>query len=269
VALADKHIGQNWETFSDFCEKRVTGVTTGIESFDRVLLGLRSLVCIRGQPKTNKSTLALQISQHFSKKHGSVIYVDRENGRNRLRLRFRCCSENLCESDILGDKDQQQLRIQDRLFYLSTEKPEEIESDVKEALELYKKPCLVVFDSLQKLPRIAETRRDSIDAWLGFFEHLVNTYEPNVKVIFISEKNYSGYDNPGLGASKDSNETEYAAHQILDLRLAKDNPDLIICNVATDRDGPPGVEIKFEKVMSDPDNPRSFTYRLKDVFTEI
>lgn len=274
--LPEKHIKNDWRKFYDFCENRLKGVSTGIDVLDKQLLGLRGIVCIRGAPKTNKSTLTLQMAKHYAETHGPVLFYDRENGINRLRLRLLCQELPSSEIDLvcrLREKDQTLNPAIHKVcglpFYvLFDEEISDIKALINEAIQEYKKPILLVVDSLQKLRMNLQERRNSIDRWLCDLDELKVEYEHKLRIIFTSEKNYANYTNPQLGGSKDSSEVEYSAECILDLRRDPES-DRIICHVAADRDGPDGEDIYLRKVLTDLSNPRSFCYRLEGAEDEF
>lgn len=271
--LKSQQIGEDWTSFFDFCAKRFEGASSGIAAIDRLILGIRGIIGIRGAPGTNKSTVALQIAHHYARTHGPVIFYDRENGINRLRLRLLAQYTGMSEVEII----KAILKEQPLPFEAIQKLPINVVTKATQA-ELYQtvaktihdghRPLLVV-DSLQKLPIDLVDRRASIDSWLIAFDEWKVEFGHNFRAIIISEKNYSNYYNPGLGGSKDSSEIEYTIEVFLDLRPHPENRDLVICAVAKDRDGLVGQEANLRKVLSDPNNPRSFCYKLDEYEEEI
>lgn len=265
LSLAEAQIGWHCEEFIDFCQKRISGLSLGIPELDKTLLGLRGIMCIRGAPATNKSTLALQLAHHYAKNHGPVFYFDRENGRNRLRQRILCQEFEVSEIGLLERLAVEQsclkYLVELPLYIQSAATPEELIEDLTALWKQYKKPVLLVVDSLQKLPLDLSERRNSLDRWLMLFDELKVKHEKNLKFIIISEKNKQGYDTAAMSSSKDSSEIEYTAETILDLRQ---NPKTnnILCNIAKDRDGPIGFEFEFKRKLVEAGDPRSFCFKL-------
>lgn len=268
MALKSQHIGDGWETFFEFCAKRFEGASTGIAAIDRLILGLRGIIGIRGAPGTNKSTLGLQIAHHYARTHGPVFFYDRENGVNRLRLRMLAQYTGMSEVEIIKAILKEEPLPYDEIkklpFTVITKASQkELYATIAESVHAGKRPLLIL-DSLQKLPIDLSDRRASIDSWLIAIDEWKVEFQHNFRSIIISEKNYSNYYNPGLGGSKDSSEIEYTIEVFLDLRPHPENRELVICAVAKDRDGLQGEEVNLVKVLSDPNNPRSFCYKLEE-----
>jgi hypothetical protein len=272
MTLRGQNLSDNWDTFFDFCAKRFEGASCGIEAIDKAILGLRGIIGIRGAPGTNKSTLSLQIAHHYAKNHGPVIFYDRENGINRLRLRMLAQVLTMSEVEIiraiLKEEEIPFELIKTLPFHVITKASiPELYEVVKEQVKKGKRPLLVI-DSLQKLPMNMEDRRGSIDSWLIAIDEWKVEFQQDFRCLIISEKNYSNYYNPMLGGSKDSSEIEYTIEVFLDLRPHPENREIVICTVAKDRDGLQGAEVILKKTLSDPENPRSFCYKLEEYIEE-
>lgn len=261
-----KKLGHNWaEEFRRYCQRRLDGVSTGIEALDKILLGLRGITILQGAPGVNKSTLALQIAYNHAASGQPVIFYDRENGINRLRMRVLCQSTSRAETDILIEPPPAKL-LEDLPFYVvNTISLMELDSLVGKLVGAgpEKKTVMLVADSLQKLPKKFDgDKRLSADHWMEGFDQLKLKYESNYVALVISEKGRWAYDEAALGGSKESGDNEYTGEIILDLRTNKKTRDLI-CTVVKDRDGLGGYELTFTKELADPTNPRSFVYKLK------
>jgi hypothetical protein len=266
-----KKIGSNWEEeFERYCKRRLDGVSTGVEALDKILLGIRGITIIQGAPGINKSTLALQIAVSHANLGQPVIFYDRENGINRLRMRILCQILNKSETDILtgeGSGGVSGALKNLPLWVVNNTSLEDLDKLVGKLVGTgqKKKTVMLVVDSLQKLPKkFNGDKRLSADHWMEGFDQLKLKYESNYVALVISEKGRWAYDEAALGGSKESGDNEYTGEVILDLRLQKKTRD-IICTVVKDRDGLGGYEIIFTKELSDPNNPRSFIYKLKPV----
>ena len=270
MKLNETHIFQKWETFKDFCSKRVKGITTGIKSLDKGLLGLRGIVCILGEPASCKSTLALQISLYHAKRHGPVLFIDKENGINRLRIRSICNLGKVSEIDVITNSFDGIDRIVGGIsklpFYVCTENVSilEIDSLVLEAINLHKKPVLLVIDSLQALPIDFNDQRGSIDSWLIGLDGLKLKYENWLTILLTSEKRRGSYDKAMKDSGKESGRIEYKAELMLDLIYDK-NANCIKVECTKNRDGPCGELTRLTLELADENNPMSFCYNLKDL----
>lgn len=266
--LDELHIKVGLEKFYEETQDLI--VCTGIKGLDQKTLGLSGITCIRGQPKTNKSTLCLQIASYYADNYGPVVFLDRENGRKRLqeRLVSQMLRISGTETKLLCRDRNRMAQVEPKIlckpiYVVPTVDFEQCEKLINKAQDAHGKPVLFVLDSLNKLKMNLNQRRDSIDEWLCYIDELKCKYGTGLKTVFTSEKNYQGYSNPGLGGSKDSSEIEYTAESIWDLRLTN-NSDRVILHVSADRDGPAGYELPLQKVYSDPKNNRSFCFLLED-----
>ncbi len=265
-----KKIGNNCEAeFERYCKRRLDGVPTGIEALDKILLGLRGITMLQGAPGVNKSTLALQIAVGHARSGQPVIFYDRENGINRLRMRILCQSLQKSETDLLTNPPSFGVLRGLPLWVVNNIGLAELDKLVGKLIGTgpKKKTVMLVADSLQKLPKKFDgDKRLSADHWMEGFDQLKLKYESNYVALVISEKGRWAYDEAALGGSKESGDNEYTGEIILDLRTNKKTRDLI-CTVVKDRDGLGGYEVVFTKEFSDPGNPRSFIYKLKPLET--
>lgn len=262
--LHEYYIGYNWETFTEFLKKRRTGIDTGIPALDKGLLGLRGIVGILGSPGTCKSTLALQIAANHADRYGPVIYYDRENGKERLRSRLACNIGNQFEAKLQatqgGEKETQEAvrKLPILVFYQQSQ--EEVEEAIKTLLQENKNVMLVV-DSLQAMPMIAEDKRYSIDAWLQYLDTLKLKYEGKLTTVVTSEKNRGFYKDSDLGGGKESGSIEYKCEIQLDL---VERDDEIQLTINKNRDGPKGGVVRLERCLANPNDPFSFSFKLKE-----
>lgn len=274
-ALSEIRISRDWDSFLAFRERKLSGIQTGIKSLDRNLLGLSGIVIIQGAPGTNKSTLALQISQYQAGIGNPSLIIDRENGRERFRMRLLCMSNSVSQTDVLTCS-QERLRelitpVIEYPIYVCTDavtEYEEINTALKHLWERHKKPMLLVVDSLQALPLIAEDERLSIQKWLGLFDQCKLDWEGKLTIIITSEKSRGSdnYDRASLQSAKGSGASEYKAEMVFDLRRNKENGNVIL-EVIKNRDGLSGVAFELRPGLSDMNNKQSFTFRMEDAGT--
>jgi replicative DNA helicase len=266
-------IDQDWPAFLKFRDRRLVGVQTGINALDKSILGLSGIVVIQGAPGCNKSTLALQVAQYQATLGNPSLIIDRENGRERFRMRLLCMANRVSTTDVLTSPIEVLRKwvaaVTHYPIYVETE-PVKTYEEIKDALEQLwnrhgERPMLLVVDSLQALPPIGPDERTSIQTWLGHFDQLKLTYEGKLTIIVTSEKTRgqagANYDVAILGAGKGSGAVEYKAEIVLDLRRDQATGG-IICEVLKHRDGQSGVAIPLVPVLADLSNPQSFCFRL-------
>jgi replicative DNA helicase len=272
--LNDLTIDRNWEQFLSFRDRKLQGVQTGIGSLDRVLHGLSGVVVVQGAPGCNKSTLALQIAQFQAEKGNPSLVVDRENGRERFRLRLLCMSNRVstvdaltCSVDVLRSYVQ---KIQGYPLYVCTD-PIESAAEISEALaalwEKHQKPMLLVVDSLQAMPLIAADERLSIQEWMKQLDQLKLDWEGRLTIIVTSEKARGeggrNYSEAKLSSGKGAGGIEYKAEMVLDMRRANEGNEIIV-EIVKNRDGVSGVAVRLQPVLANPSNPSSFTFKLEE-----
>jgi len=271
--LKTSHISSNWDLeFEQFCQKKLTGITTGVEELDKAILGLHGVILIQGGPAVNKSTLCTQIANHHAKKVGPVIFFDRENGVNRLRMRLICQSAKASQTDVIlafseaaTNRESFDIAVsrlkKAPLHIVNNEELNTIDEMVGAVSAQYKRPVLLVIDSLQKMPLKGGDKRLSSDYWMNGFDDLKLKYEnQQLNIIVVSEKKRGTYNEATMDGSKESGDNEYTAEIILDMRASAGT---IICTVMKDRDGVTGHEIRFRKQLVDQNNDRSFCYMLE------
>lgn len=155
--------------------------------------GLMGMWAVASEAGVGKSTLAVQLAVDYGRV-GPVLYYDMENGPEvmlyRIGKRFK--------------GDVKQARLASRNLYFR----ESIRTLTDDLRALKGRRCLVVVDSLQKLPTNAEHRRVSLDLWVHRFERLK---KKGHTVILISEKNREEYGQASQRGFKETGEIEYSA----------------------------------------------------------
>jgi KaiC/GvpD/RAD55 family RecA-like ATPase len=140
-----------------------------------------------------KSTLAVQLAVEYGRV-GPVLYYDMENGPEVMLYR-------------VGKRyggDVAKARQATKNIYFR----ESIRSLSDDLRSMGKRKCLVVVDSLQKLPTSVDNRRSSLDVWVHRFERLK---KQGHTVILISEKNRDQYGEATQRGFKETGEIEYSA----------------------------------------------------------
>lgn len=264
--LSSKLLGHDVEKFLKHMHKEVSGVKTGIDRLDAQLLGLAGFVGIIGEPKSCKSTLALQIAAHNACQGNPVYFIDQENGRTRLSHRLLCHLNDMSWGEVkrtpnVGELYQQLSRLPFYCHFGRVEMPD-IEMAVDKMIERHQnKKAVLVIDSLQSVARNLSDLRMSIDQWLLDLDALKLKHDGQLTIIIICEKRRGAYGAASVDSAKESGRIEYKIEQQLDLRN-QDGQIIIECTL--NRDGPKGAQVPLVKVLKYGDNEHSFTFRLQE-----
>lgn len=155
--------------------------------------GLMGMWAIASEAGVGKSTLAVQLAIEYGRV-GPVLYYDMENGPEVMLYR-------------IGKRyggDVEKARAATRQIYFR----ETIKTLSEDLRSMKGRRCLVVADSLQKLPTMVEHRRASLDVWVHRFERLK---KEGHTVVLISEKNREEYGSASQRGFKETGEIEYSA----------------------------------------------------------
>lgn len=269
--LLGNHISNNWVSFVQSVAGNIRTTSTGIDSLDAKIGGLAGSLCIRGAPGSNKSTLATQIALNFAKNYGPVLFVDEENGINRLRERLLCCEAKVSQAKLReiaktsSELPSEKLLV-DLPFYVVSQKTEQdVGEYYYELLNFYNKPVLVVLDSIQSMPYLAQDAQQSTISWVRFLDSLKVANPGNIFIIWTSEKTKSAFESQkGLGGSADSRSIEYKAEIVIDIQPDIADDTLLSVWVVKNRDYPPNQGVSLSKVYFDPIDNTSFCFRLGD-----
>jgi hypothetical protein len=264
--LSNLRLGLDVDRFLRGLHKEVNGIKTGIDRLDSQLLGLAGFVGIIGEPKACKSTLALQIAAYNASQGNPVYFIDQENGKSRLSQRLLCNLHNLSWGEL------KRLPNAGRLYEQLSQLPlychfgkadiETIDFAVHDMFSKHKnKHALLIVDSLQSVARNLTDLRMSIDQWLLDLDGLKLKYDGQLTIIIICEKRRGAYGVAATDSAKESGRIEYKIEQQLDLRN-QDGQIIIECTL--NRDGPKGVQVPLIKMLKNPANEHSFTFRLQE-----
>ena len=268
ASLEKKRLGQNPERFLNYARQRIIGVQTGLGRFDSQIHGLRGLVGLVGEPAACKSTLALQMALHHASQGDPVLFVDLENGQSLTSQRILCNVHNESWNTIRVLKDETLIKLYTGLerlpFYYADSSPgfDDIAKQVEEIAMSYKdKKILLVVDSLQAIQLNLRDLRLSIDEWLVGLDRLKLQYDPNLTVLMTCEKRRGTYGMASKDSAKETGRIEYKSEILLDIRMENEE---IILECTKNRHGPTPLPTRLEKVMSDSNDPFSFTFKLKE-----
>ena len=161
--------------------------------------GLIGMWAVAAEAGVGKSTLALQIAVDYCRplKNGyrrPCLYYDFENGPDimlhRLGKRYKMNVEVTQEAS-------------ETIYF--RESIRTLNADVK---QFSGHKCLIIVDSLQKLPTSVEHRRTSLDSWVHRLEALK---KKGHRILIISEKNREEYGKASQRGFKETGEIEYSA----------------------------------------------------------
>lgn len=155
--------------------------------------GLMGMWAVASEAGVGKSTLAVQLAVEYGRV-GPVLYYDMENGPEVMLYRVG--------KRYGGDVEKARQATKNIYFR------ESIRSLSDDLRSMGKRKCLVVVDSLQKLPTSVDNRRSSLDVWVHRFERLK---KQGHTVVLISEKNREQYGEATQRGFKETGEIEYSA----------------------------------------------------------
>jgi replicative DNA helicase len=270
-SLSKRKLGLNIEAFLRYISQQVTGIQTGLTRLDKQLGGLPGFWSIVGEPKSNKSTFALQIAAYNATIGNPVLFIDQENGRHRTERRLMCHLNNESWSSLhkmqgLREKYNNLSKLP-LYFHFGKVSSDEIRSTIVEIMELHPdKKVTVIIDSLQAVARNLSDMRLSVDQWLQDIEALKLEFDAKVSIGIICEKRRGTYGEASVDSAKESGRIEYKTEMQLDMRNS-DGQVIIECTI--NRDGPRGVRVAVTKVLKNTQDERSFCYKLRqdeDIF---
>lgn len=262
-------IPQDWRSFNEYRKKKNKGFSTGISAIDDLVRGLSGIVGIQGAPGSCKSTMALQIASYNAGLGNPILIVDRENGKNRFRTRLlaQVCSATQEDVERASDDELRAwiFKLSKMPLYVETEpcSAEEIRAYLSQMWELYKRPMLLVVDSLQALPRFGLEERAALEAWLGALDQLKLDFEGRLVIIMTSEKRRGVYKEHSNDAGKGTGNVEFKCELLFDLRPG-DSPGVILVALVKNRDGACFEGVALRQVLREVADPNSFLYRLEE-----
>lgn len=248
-------------------QEGVERLQTGFKALDRALGGgvpVPTLGILGAKPKCGKSTLLLQMATHVVLEGGFVYLVDQENGLDRVLKRLMCSVSNTAPDDlnegfvptepwkraealVLEGAYSKRLFVERERFF----KVELVENRVRELKTLAgDRPCLVILDSLQKLPMTnLSDRRASIDGWMRGLENIRSRYSVVILVASELKRPTQGTSyKPSEVSLKESGDIEYSADLVLTLDrnengdeyVTEKAPDAATMRILYNRDGQTG-----------------------------
>jgi len=217
-------------------DRELLGFPTGFAKMDAALDGIRGINIMGGQPKAGKSCFFMQVSTEIARRKIPVIYYDFENGRQKIYLRTLCRLSRLAEEELrqpqqkpetaatLARAEQELKKI---LTYFRVVTDRKLSPEIMRRQldfirhETRQESCLVIIDSLHKLPfKNLSERRTGIDEWLRHMEAIRD--EQNVAFLVVSELSRGGEGKyskePDLASFKESGDIEYSADNAMILQ---------------------------------------------------
>lgn len=182
--------------------------------------GLMGMWAIAAEAGVGKSSLTVQLIREYSRV-GPVLLYDMENGAGVTLYRIG----KHFNMDL--DEARRQTR---NIFYRDSIKT--LNADLK----MFRgQKCLIVVDSLQKLPASVEKRRESIGAWVYRLESLKKNGHT---ILIVSEKSREQYGKVSQAGFKESGEVEYTADFGFQLIAEKDMPEMCKVIIVKNRHRP-------------------------------
>jgi replicative DNA helicase len=272
-SLKDIHIRQDadWKAYNAYRKKQVKGFQTGLPELDANVLGLTGIVGIQGAPGSCKSTLAMQIASFNASRGTPVLFVDRENGKHRFKDRLISQLFNIAPKAVRDASDTKAREFYDRLtaldLYVDTEpcNVEIIREYLRDMHELYRKPMLLVVDSLQSMPKAPGLdERLGLQKWLEDLDQLKLDYVDKLTILMTSEKSRGKYKEGTNEGGKGTGSIEYKCELLFDMRCDPKSGFLFV-DLVKNRDGATFQNHALGKVMASQQDPFSFTFRLEDI----
>jgi len=254
------------------------GIPTHYPILDRMLGGIRGMWAIGGMPKVGKSMYVAKLAMNIAENGNQVIYLDFENGINKILLRMLSCISRVTAREILinpnsllnrSDLEQVKKRFFDMTQNLFIHRPslQDLGKDGKKAPDLTKKllkqyiscirdrlrrtgKIIFIIDSLQKLPLWdISNRRSDIDAWLRAIEVIRD--EMDVAFIVVSELSRTKYDDASISAYKESGDIEYSSDVLMQLQkvTTETGEEVLELNCIANRDGESGIVADYRPLF--------------------
>lgn len=197
----------------DFKEGKVHTLPEGVPlpflpKINTATHGLGGMWALSGNAGSGKSTLALELAV-MVQKHRPVLYYDLENGKAVQHARLY---------QAFNGNSKQLMAATKQLYF--RELPGTLEAD----LSLIRKPCLIILDSIQKVPVRGDDKRTGLDAWVHKLELLK---QHGHSVLLLSEKSRAFYDKVGQAGYKETGEIEYAVDVGAELLPVKDSDNVV------------------------------------------
>ncbi len=262
------HISSNWDKFEAYRRGLSRGLRTGFTAMDEKLISIPAFTMIMGEPKTCKSTMAMQILLNKALEGYPCLLIDQENGLFRTRYRMLCQLGQIPDSEMKSAtlKGAEPASYSEAVSLL-TKLPidymppaitlELLEQHIKQTAKAHKKRVLVVVDSIQSLVTNLADRRHSVDSWVFGINNMKNALDGWVTFIVVSEKNRGSYGKASKSGAKESGGLEYKAEMVLDMYPSKQGDEIFVnCNY--NRDGETGIVTVLAK-------PTPYCYMLEEV----
>lgn len=243
------HIGFNMEEYHKKRCRKGTGLTTGFAKLDEAISYLPGLTIVQGDTGIGKSAFIENIILNNAEKGVPVLLFDRELGLTTTRSRFISILSRIpkkvieAENFINNERTEfnKALNILTNLpiFYYYDIGPELIQEAIKKVGNYYKKPLLLVVDSLHAFASGGDNELQSLTRWINFFNEIKVKYDGLLSVIILCEKAKRSYNGAG-GDAKGCGAIDYRSELTLDLGRKADT-DLIYINGTKVRDGKRGI----------------------------
>jgi replicative DNA helicase len=278
--LLDAQLAQRAEGALKRLRAGVERLQTGFPELDRALGGgiaVPSIVVLGAKPKCGKSILVDTIADNVVSQGNYAYILDLENGMDRFMRRLMCRRSMLNPDEIskreflpndlwnLTEKEVTDGGLGTRLFVddyrrFSVTHLEHNISEISNMAVEKGKQCIIILDSLQKLPlENLSDRRAGIDRWMRWLEQIRDKYR--ITIILTSELKRPTQGNeykPTEVSLKESGDIEYTADLVLSLDRRVKNDEFAVedgedappatMRIVFNRDGKTGIVADYQLV---------------------
>lgn len=243
-----------------------TGLKTYFNNIDRKIGALPGLVSLVGDPKAGKSTWIMNVVLNNAMHGVPVLLCDQENGLERTQIRMLCALGDLEKYKIEKQKfsPEEKSRYEEAkrvlaklpIYYIARLDFEELEPMIEQIGKAHQRHIFVVLDSLNRLVKNFDQRRNEVDMWLNHFNMLKEKYAGYLTILFVAEKGQQDIGMANTQRAKESSAIPYIAEMTLNIYRKEGEQHSKISSVFN-RDGATGLLTKL--VGTDP-----YTYRILD-----
>ena len=211
-------------------EDNQAAFSSGIEGLDQKLGGLSSkFYMIGGIPSAGKTSFLLQLALTFAKQHRHVLYLSYEAGKKELI--YKALSLISTEVDApfaysnIRKTSKEKIEIAASALsviapYLHIEEDSPQKEKIKELLQSFDEPPILMIDYLQIMPvgKGKQSNKEKIDELMDWlYQYTKNHHIPTFAISSFNRNNYHG--DSGLDAFKESGSIEYSADVVFTLQL--------------------------------------------------
>jgi len=231
----------------------VAGVSTGFPDLDAAMGGLHNseVTVIGARPSVGKTALGLALAANAIKDGRGVLLSSIEQACEELGERLLCMESgidsHLLRTGIVGSNTADMLNdarevLHNKKLWIDDASPQKMLRIASQARKFKRQHDigLVIIDYLQLIEPEEHRmpREQQVSAISRRIKGLAR--ELKIPVVALAQLNRSGEDEPTLANLRESGAIEQDADNVLLLHRSKENPDVIECVIAKQRNGPRG-----------------------------